>query len=61
MPTYDFQCSTCKKRFSRFVFMSEVKKQKCPECGGKSKVLWTPNTQGGFVLKGKGWFKKGGY
>jgi predicted nucleic acid-binding Zn ribbon protein len=33
---------------------------RCPECGTRMDKVWiTP--EGGFVLKGGGWFNKGGY
>ncbi|NLO89456.1 MAG: zinc ribbon domain-containing protein [Clostridia bacterium] len=42
MPTYDFCCSDCEHRFSRFVSLSEKDKVKCPRCGkGNLKQLFT--------------------
>jgi predicted nucleic acid-binding Zn ribbon protein len=32
----------------------------CPECDHKMDKIWI-NAEGGFVLKGGGWFKNGGY
>lgn len=39
MPIYDFKCSRCKKKFTRFMSIAEFesKKRKCPKCGS-SKV-----------------------
>lgn len=39
MPTYEFRCSKCNKKFSLVMSMAEYgkKKPKCPKCGS-SKV-----------------------
>ena len=35
MPSYDFRCVKCKKKFSRTMAIAEyeAKKYKCPKCG----------------------------
>jgi len=40
--------------------MTEDPLLECPDCGEKQlkKII---NSTGGFQLKGKGWFKDGGY
>jgi len=37
MPTYDYKCTSCKKKFSLIMSVSEYekKKPKCPKCGSK--------------------------
>jgi putative FmdB family regulatory protein len=37
MPTYDYRCPKCKKKFTVILSMSEhdAGKAKCPKCGGK--------------------------
>jgi putative FmdB family regulatory protein len=37
MPSYDYRCPNCKKKFTAMLSMREhdAKKAKCPKCGGK--------------------------
>jgi putative FmdB family regulatory protein len=37
MPSYDYRCSECKKKFSVMLSIKEhdAKKVKCPKCAGK--------------------------
>lgn len=45
MPSYDYQCEKCNKKFTLVLSMKEhdAKKGKCPKCGGKKlKQLLTP-------------------
>jgi len=37
MPTYDYRCPACKKKFSVMMSITEheARKVKCPKCGGK--------------------------
>jgi putative FmdB family regulatory protein len=37
MPTYDFRCLKCHKKFSRVMTISEFvrRRQPCPSCGSK--------------------------
>ena len=43
MPTYDYRCEKCRKRFKRTETIAEHGKAKpaCPKCGSK-KVAWVP-------------------
>ncbi|MBN1306786.1 MAG: zinc ribbon domain-containing protein [Chitinispirillaceae bacterium] len=52
MPTYEYECGVCGKRFERFQSMSEKPLETCPECGGKLERLL--GTGAGFILKGSG-------
>ena len=43
MPTYEFLCNKCKKRFERICSLEEYdretkRKIKCPKCGSRSVV-----------------------
>ena len=45
MPTYDYRCPTCKKKFSLILSIKDhdAGKTKCPKCGGKKpEQLITP-------------------
>ncbi|MEW6622731.1 MAG: zinc ribbon domain-containing protein [Bacillota bacterium] len=55
MPTYDFKCLTCEKRFSKFVSYKEKDQVTCPECNGKTQQLFT-----GFLYKKSGGDTAGG-
>ncbi|MBM3789002.1 MAG: zinc ribbon domain-containing protein [Acidobacteria bacterium] len=37
MPTYDYKCSKCRKKFSVIMSIAEYdqKKAKCPKCGSR--------------------------
>jgi putative FmdB family regulatory protein len=37
MPTYEYRCPDCKKKFTLILSIAEhdAKKAKCPKCGGK--------------------------
>jgi len=52
MPTLDFKCETCGKKFEELVFGSNTEKVCCPECGSKklSRIYegkWMFGSQGG--------------
>jgi putative FmdB family regulatory protein len=52
MPTYQYRCDTCGKKFERFETISEhrTSKAKCPKCGSK-KVTQRPGNV--FVVTSK--------
>ncbi|MDB4964805.1 MAG: regulatory protein FmdB family [Myxococcales bacterium] len=54
MPTYEYECKKCGKRFEYFQSMSEAKKTECEECKGELERLISAS---GFILKGGGWYK----
>jgi len=56
MPTYEYRCTSCKRKFEVFQKISEPPLEKCPHCGEKAKRLIS---QGAFSLKGSGWYKDG--
>lgn len=65
MPTYEAECPTCKARAEYFCKMSEKDNEDqlpdCEVCKIKMQPAFAGNPDGGFVLKGRGWFNKGGY
>lgn len=34
MPTYEYECAACGKKFERFQRMAEAPLKECPQCGG---------------------------
>jgi len=62
MPTYNYRCKGCDHRFEIMQRMSDDPLVICPECNEEElKKVMVASTTGGFQLKGKGWFKSGGY
>jgi|TARA_R110002153_G_scaffold5546_8_gene25811 putative FmdB family regulatory protein len=60
MPTYSYKCNKCKHGFEVLQKMSEDPLVNCPECK-EDELKKVIQVSGGFQLKGKGWFKSGGY
>lgn len=54
MPTYEYECLACKKRFERFQKFSDPPVTECPECGSQVRKVLFP---AGIVFKGSGWYK----
>jgi putative FmdB family regulatory protein len=52
MPTYRYECRSCKKIHEFFQSMSEKPVRKCPSCGGRLDRLI--GTGAGIILKGSG-------
>ena len=52
MPTYRYECRSCKKIHEFFQSMSEEPIKKCPSCGGRLDRLI--GTGAGILLKGSG-------
>lgn len=55
MPTYEYECSKCKKRFDLFQRMSEEPLKKCPKCGGQ--VARLIGAGSGIIFKGTGFYE----
>ena len=56
MPSYEYECKECKHIFTCFRPMRDSNKPaSCPRCGLEAKR--TVSTPGGFILKGKGFYK----
>ena len=54
MPTYEYECDKCGKRFELFQNMSDAPLQHCPECGGTVKRLIGAGA--GVIFKGSGFY-----
>jgi putative FmdB family regulatory protein len=52
MPTYEYECKDCGRRFERQQAITEAPLKRCPECGGEVDRLISGGT--GFILKGAG-------
>tara|TARA_R110002096_G_scaffold69149_7_gene166436 strand:- start:37959 stop:38147 length:189 start_codon:yes stop_codon:yes gene_type:complete len=62
MPTYNYKCKGCDHAFAIIQRISADALVSCPECDkDELKKVFVASTTGGFQLKGKGWFKSGGY
>lgn len=56
MPMYEYQCESCGLQFEVRQKFSDEPISDCRECGGAVKKLIS---QGGFALKGNGWYQQG--
>jgi putative FmdB family regulatory protein len=54
MPTYEYECKKCSRRFDVFQSMSEDPLSKCPECGGRVQRLIGGGA--GIIFKGSGFY-----
>jgi putative FmdB family regulatory protein len=54
MPTYEYECSKCKKTFEKFQSIKEEPIEKCIFCSGSVRRLI--GTGGGFLFKGNGFY-----
>ena len=63
MPTYNYVCKECEDATEVIQKISADPLTTCTKCGAEDglKKVMVPSTTGGFQLKGKGWFKSGGY
>jgi putative FmdB family regulatory protein len=52
MPTYEYECNSCRVRFERQQSMKEASLKTCPECGGNVQRLVSGGS--GFILKSQG-------
>lgn len=53
MPTYEYECSKCKRVFEIRQRISEPALTTCDRCGGSVRRLLAPAP---FILKGGGWY-----
>lgn len=56
MPLYEYQCESCGLQFEMRQKFSDAPLVECKECGG---VIRKMISQGGFALKGNGWYQQG--
>ncbi len=54
MPTYDYQCTSCKHVFEVFQNINDKPINKCPKCGKKVKRLI--GSGAGIIFKGSGFY-----
>ena len=54
MPTYEYECVSCKHKFEVLQSISAKPKTKCPKCGKRLKKLIS--STGGFIFKGAGFY-----
>ena len=55
MPTYEYECSKCGRKFDVFQKMTDKPKAKCPKCGGKADRLISNGS--GIIFKGSGFYE----
>jgi putative FmdB family regulatory protein len=55
MPTYEYQCDACGKKFEKFQSITAAPIKKCPKCG-KNKVRRLISTGAGLIFKGSGFY-----
>jgi len=49
MPTYEYQCKACGKKFEKDQPITQAPLTQCPECNGE---VYRLVSGGGFILKG---------
>ena len=54
MPTYEYLCQKCKKRFEKLQSMKDEPLKKCIHCGGK--VERQIGAGSGLIFKGSGFY-----
>ncbi|MBN1413422.1 MAG: zinc ribbon domain-containing protein [Spirochaetales bacterium] len=54
MPTYDYECKSCKEKFELFQKISDDPITHCPKCNGKVKRLIGGGL--GIIFKGSGFY-----
>ena len=54
MPTYEYECESCHRRFERFQKMTDEPVKSCPVCGAEVKRLISGG--GGLLFKGNGFY-----
>ncbi len=55
MPTYEYRCLKCKKKFEKLQSMSEPPVKTCPKCKGNS-VERLISAGSGLIFKGTGFY-----
>jgi putative FmdB family regulatory protein len=55
MPTYEYECQTCKHRFEEFQSITAEPLEQCPECRERS-LRRLIGKGGGVIFKGSGFY-----
>lgn len=53
MPTYEYECTQCHRRFEVWQRITADPLSRCEACGGALRRLLSPAP---FILKGEGWY-----
>ena len=56
MPTYEYECKSCRHHFDLFQSMSDAVKRKCPKCG-KATLERLIGTGAALIFKGSGFYQ----
>lgn len=56
MPTYEYQCAACGKKFELFQSITAKPIKKCPHCG-KNSACRLISAGGGIIFKGSGFYE----
>jgi putative FmdB family regulatory protein len=54
MPTYEYECKSCKHRFEEFQSITDEPIKKCPRCGKAVRRLFGGGM--GIIFKGSGFY-----
>lgn len=54
MPTYEYECRSCKHRFEEFQGISDEPLKRCPRCGKSVRRLFGGGL--GIIFKGSGFY-----
>lgn len=59
MPTYEYQCDSCKTTFDKFqsIKASPLRKAECPKCKQQRPVRRLISTGGAVLFKGSGFYQ----
>jgi len=55
MPTYEYKCTKCGKRFEELQSITAAPLKKCPKCGGKPERQMSGGA--GLIFKGTGFYE----
>ena len=53
MPTYEYECTKCRRHFERHQRIIDAPIETCPECGGQVRRVFHPV---GVIFKGSGFY-----
>ena len=56
MPTYEYECKKCKKRFERFQAISALPLKRCPFCNSR-RLRRIIGAGAGVIFKGSGFYQ----